>query len=429
MSSRPLQRSQRLIYRIDNEAQKVCSKTLSEVLAADRRPRSDFRTETIASEYRKLHKKFHQLILFTRELVENPLIQKTDFKVQFKIVSEILKATSVLREELNRFDTGEETFCAPDEIQSFLNAIQNQLVRIDEEFQYLRQLEEYLVRVAELWESAEQELAESSGLLDRITQRIIHDTQSQKILYLSSNYHFHKHLEWVEEESDLIRWHMLIQSIHTARLSAWISGKLNWHESDAQALVMASLMKDLGIVRQIRVLRKKKGSLRKLLKEHEPHHPQIGSAIITGIKPVPVRLSRLISEHHERADGSGFPRNLLDCELSKESRLLIILNQLSEYYGELEQAGSSRKKDIYQLWCEAIQKLVKDSEEGLFEKNFTNRIVEVLGFGWQESEGDDYSEKDLEKFSYADQKQEVKPPHYLKEKQKKPTAGYRKKRA
>ena len=418
MPSESLKRSQKLIYRIDNESQKVCTKTISEILESSRNSRSRYQEVKLAYEYQVLHRQFHDVILFTRELIENPLIQGPEFKKQFIILSEIIKATDRIRVELNRFDSKEELICDPVELKSFLNVIQNQLVQIDEEFRYLKQLEEYLIRIAEVWESIDKESEQSRNLLEQVTQRIIHDTIPQKTLHLSSNQHFLHAGDWIENESDQLRWELLNQTIHSARLSCWLSNKLRWSRFTTECLVMASILKDLGKLRQAKILLKKDGHLERLQEEEfEYSHPSLGAALVSNLGVHPVKLPELITQHHERVDGSGYPRRLVSQDLSRESTLFIIINRLTEYYSHLENNLSSQKQSVYQIWCNAISRIVKESEEGLFEKDMVQKVTQLLGFGWDETEH--ISQAEIDRMIEANKKHLIQPAHYLNRDKKK----------
>lgn len=64
----------------------------------------------------------------------------------------------------------------------------------------------------------------------------------------------------------------------------------------------------------------------------EKQHPAIGAALVGRFQGLPVELRFLIAQHHERLDGSGFPRNLKRPRLSWESRLLAVVVRFVELY-------------------------------------------------------------------------------------------------
>ncbi len=412
MPSQQRHRMKKLIYRIDNESQKVCAKTVSQILNADRNPRTDFPEDKIVSDYSLLHNQFHQIILFTKELIENPLIQEPEFKEQFGIISEIIKSSKIIREELNRFESSADTISDPDEVRNFLNVIQNELVQIDQEFQSLDQMNEYSTRILNLWESILKEEDHCLRVLKHISQRIIHDSISQETFYFSSNQNLKTTLNLKDNETGFLKWNTLNQSIHSARMGAWLSNQFNWSESQTELIVISSLLKDIGKIRQINVFKEKEESLSSLLQKYDSDHPSLGAAISSGFKIHPVKLPELISQHHERADRSGFPRQLTKKQLSRESSLLTILTKLTEYYTEIHVKQANKKHSGSQLWCEAISKVIKDSEEGQFDKAFTNNIAESLGFSWQSM--DHFSKELSERMPYSNRKHALKPAHYEK---------------
>lgn len=50
-------------------------------------------------------------------------------------------------------------------------------------------------------------------------------------------------------------------------------------------------------------------------------HPVMGREILEGIDPLK-RTAKIVEEHHEHYDGSGYPKGLIKNEISLEARIL-----------------------------------------------------------------------------------------------------------
>ena len=51
-------------------------------------------------------------------------------------------------------------------------------------------------------------------------------------------------------------------------------------------------------------------------------HPESGRRLLEELGGFPETVRRLVSDHHERLDGTGYPRGLQGCDLSIETRIL-----------------------------------------------------------------------------------------------------------
>ena len=63
-------------------------------------------------------------------------------------------------------------------------------------------------------------------------------------------------------------------------------------------------------------------------------HPVIGHAVLKNMSGIAPGVADLVLVHHERIDGSGYPRQLTDRDLSKEGRILAVAEMLSRFIGE-----------------------------------------------------------------------------------------------
>ena len=52
-------------------------------------------------------------------------------------------------------------------------------------------------------------------------------------------------------------------------------------------------------------------------------HPQVGHDIIQGVE-FPWPVAEIILQHHERLDGSGYPRGLSDDQILPEARIIAV---------------------------------------------------------------------------------------------------------
>ena len=67
-------------------------------------------------------------------------------------------------------------------------------------------------------------------------------------------------------------------------------------------------------------------------------HPEVGYQMLTSVKTVPEDVALMVLEHHELADGTGYPRGIKDFQISPLARIVSLANAFSEIV--LQEAGS-----------------------------------------------------------------------------------------
>lgn len=96
----------------------------------------------------------------------------------------------------------------------------------------------------------------------------------------------------------------------TAAVCAGIAGELDASMADAQILLMAAILHDLG---EIYVNPEYLHPQRRLTPQEWKHvaaHPHVGQLLIRNLTSLPASVGACVGQHHERHDGSGYPAQL-----------------------------------------------------------------------------------------------------------------------
>jgi HD-GYP domain-containing protein (c-di-GMP phosphodiesterase class II) len=96
---------------------------------------------------------------------------------------------------------------------------------------------------------------------------------------------------------------------------------------DADTVVRAELgarLHDIGLVGVDRAILNKPGPLDTAERSAVCRHPEIGEQILNRT-PVLAPLAPLVGEHHERADGTGYPRKLRGDAIHIESSIIAVV--------------------------------------------------------------------------------------------------------
>lgn len=111
-------------------------------------------------------------------------------------------------------------------------------------------------------------------------------------------------------------------AVATILVSAGIAARLRLNDHDAQLLLTATLLHDLGEMYINPDYLKDSYRLPPSEWKHVASHPRVGELLITELTTLPVAVAKCVGHHHERLDGSGYPNQL---ERAQHTRLGSIL--------------------------------------------------------------------------------------------------------
>jgi PAS domain S-box-containing protein len=106
-------------------------------------------------------------------------------------------------------------------------------------------------------------------------------------------------------------------------LACAIAEELDLAEERIEGIRMASLIHDIGKIMVPAEILSKPGSLTKLQYEIVKMHPSIAYDTLKEIK-FPSPVAEIVSQHHERMDGSGYPHGVKGEEIMLEARILAV---------------------------------------------------------------------------------------------------------
>jgi HD-GYP domain-containing protein (c-di-GMP phosphodiesterase class II) len=114
---------------------------------------------------------------------------------------------------------------------------------------------------------------------------------------------------------------------HTRRvalLAARVGEELKLPASLRRDLAVGGLLHDVGKLSVPLEILRKPGALDDDEFAEIRRHPEAGRRLIEELGGFPETVRRLVSDHHERLDGTGYPRGLQGCDLPIETRILAV---------------------------------------------------------------------------------------------------------
>jgi HD-GYP domain-containing protein (c-di-GMP phosphodiesterase class II) len=108
-----------------------------------------------------------------------------------------------------------------------------------------------------------------------------------------------------------------------AKLAAMIAGEMGLPEDQIRGIFLAGLIHDVGKINVPAEILSKPGKLTPLEMQFIRTHAQAGYDIIKGVE-FPWPIAETLLQHHERLDGSGYPKGLAAEAVIVEARILAV---------------------------------------------------------------------------------------------------------
>jgi putative nucleotidyltransferase with HDIG domain len=137
-------------------------------------------------------------------------------------------------------------------------------------------------------------------------------------------------------------------------------------------LGMGALLHDIGQMRLPRNLLRKAdvyaGQDQKLLQKH----PELGATLLSQSTQIPAKVGRIVAEHHERIDGSGYPAGLSSTGLSLFGQIVGLANAYTDLL-----SGRGGRAPLPS--AQTLRQLYQFGTAGQFDLALVERIVRSLG--------------------------------------------------
>lgn len=163
---------------------------------------------------------------------------------------------------------------------------------------------------------------------------------------------------------------LFIHAVNVCVLSLVITTLENL-DADPAEFGMGALLHDIGETRIPRNLLKKREEFTERERRLMEQHPELGALLLDQSGSMPALTRRIVLEHHERADGSGFPHRRASSEISFFSQIVAV----TDTYDYLL---SGRGQTVLQP-NEVLRQLFMQSNAGAFDRGLVERIIRCLG--------------------------------------------------
>ncbi|CAG9000969.1 MAG: Cyclic di-GMP phosphodiesterase [Candidatus Celerinatantimonas neptuna] len=163
---------------------------------------------------------------------------------------------------------------------------------------------------------------------------------------------------------------LFTHSMNVCALSILIAKVLGFGLMDGQLIALAAMIQDIGFLRVPHQIRHKTTSLTSAELNFYKAHVGYSIDLLRKAETFPADLLELVAQHHERLDGSGYPKGLSKKQISKKAQLL----QIADHYDWLVSPNPWQKPLSPQL---AIASLLKNHKQ--FNPEMAQALANALG--------------------------------------------------
>jgi HD-GYP domain-containing protein (c-di-GMP phosphodiesterase class II) len=140
---------------------------------------------------------------------------------------------------------------------------------------------------------------------------------------------------------------------------------------DIAELGLGALLHDVGLVRLPRNVIRKLEGLTQQERRLVEQHPALSATIVDEAKHIAPAVRRIVLEHHERLNGTGYPARKTDTYIHPLSQIVAIT--------DVYDAMITGRCGVAQPPIDVLRQLYLDANAGAFDRDLVERVIRSLG--------------------------------------------------
>jgi len=168
---------------------------------------------------------------------------------------------------------------------------------------------------------------------------------------------------------------------NVAAISVAIAERLGWGRERVEGLRLGAMIHDIGKIYIPSEILNRPGRLTDSEFEIVKSHPQVGYDILANTE-FPWPIKEMVVQHHERLDGSGYPKGLMDGEIIDEAKVIAV--------ADVVDAITSHRPYRPGLGVDAALAEIEQGRGALYDTMVADaclRLIRDEGFSWGELQG------------------------------------------
>jgi HD-GYP domain-containing protein (c-di-GMP phosphodiesterase class II) len=150
-----------------------------------------------------------------------------------------------------------------------------------------------------------------------------------------------------------------------------VVGTLEGFAEEVHELGLGALLHDIGQVRLPRNLLRKNDGYTDQERRLMEQHPVLGAAILEREESIPAAARRIVMEHHERLNGTGYPQKIGGESISLLSQIVAITDAYD--------AMIIGRNGIIRRPIDVLRQLYLDANAGAFSRDLVEKVIRSLG--------------------------------------------------
>lgn len=142
-------------------------------------------------------------------------------------------------------------------------------------------------------------------------------------------------------------------------------------ENEISTLGLGALLHDVGLTRLPRNLTRKIGAFTETERRIMEQHPGLGAVMLKQGGIIPEAARRIVFEHHERLNGSGYPCGLEHAEIAYLSQIVAVTDAYDSMLTGRNQLAAPP--------IEVLRQLYLQGSAGAFDRDLVERVIHCLG--------------------------------------------------
>jgi putative nucleotidyltransferase with HDIG domain len=175
-------------------------------------------------------------------------------------------------------------------------------------------------------------------------------------------------LSLVSSRTDLVDDYIYVHSVNVCLLSLAIGLELDYDRDKLVELAIGALLHDIGMAKVLPIA-DKPTKLTPEEYEEIKKHPIYGVEILEKVYDINTMVVYVISQHHERSDGSGYPKGFKGEQINEYARIVAIADV---YDAVIHPRKYRRKMMPYDALKEVIQ------GKAYFDQNFLRALLNKI---------------------------------------------------
>lgn len=155
-------------------------------------------------------------------------------------------------------------------------------------------------------------------------------------------------------------------------LALAMAARLGWPDAEQRLAAMAGMLADVGMAAVPQELRNNARVLNEIEINRVRRHPALGVVMLGSVRGLPEEVRRAVFEHHERNNGSGYPRGLRGRDIADVSKVASVATLFAAM-------TSQRKYRLTKRPYDALEDLIMLASSGALDRRVVRSLVQAVG--------------------------------------------------